>query len=73
MLPATGAFGSLAAYATNPATQGYQPMHVNFGIVPPLDGPRIRNKRERYAAYAQRALTDLDRFMDRRADLFSHR
>ena len=71
--PATGAFGSLAAYATNPATQGYQPMHVNFGIVPPLDGPRIRNKRERYAAYAQRALTDLDRFMDRRADLFSHR
>ena len=73
VLPATGAFGSLAAYATNPATQGYQPMHVNFGIVPPLDGPRIRNKRERYAAYAQRALTDLDRFMDRRADLFSHR
>lgn len=73
VLPATGAFGSLAAYATNPATQGYQPMHVNFGIVPPLDGSRIRNKRERYAAYAQRALTDLDRFMDRRADLFSHR
>ena len=28
-------------------------MHVNFGIMRPLD-ERIRNKRERYAAYARR-------------------
>ena len=70
-LPATGAFGSLVAYATDPATQGYQPMHVNFGIVPPLDGARIRNKRERYAAYAERALADLDAYLVERPDLFA--
>lgn len=47
------AFGALMAYATDPATTDYQPMHVNFGILPPFD-QRIRNKRERYAAYAER-------------------
>ena len=69
-LPQTGAFGSLVAYATDPATEGYQPMHVNFGIVPPLEGQRIRNKRERYAAYAARACSDLDSYIAARGDLF---
>ena len=72
-LPATGAFGSLVAYATDPSTSGYQPMHVNFGIVPPLEGAHIRNKRERYAAYADRALVDLDAYMALRPDVFSAR
>ncbi|HEY3318644.1 MAG TPA: methylenetetrahydrofolate--tRNA-(uracil(54)-C(5))-methyltransferase (FADH(2)-oxidizing) TrmFO [Coriobacteriia bacterium] len=53
-LPAASAFGSLLAYATDPDTTPYQPMHVNFGIVPPLDPP-VRGKRQRYAAYAERA------------------
>ena len=70
-LPETGAFGSLVAYATDPATEGYQPMHVNFGIVPPLEGQRIRNKRARYAAYAERALRDLDAYLASRSDLFT--
>ncbi|MEA5019462.1 MAG: methylenetetrahydrofolate--tRNA-(uracil(54)-C(5))-methyltransferase (FADH(2)-oxidizing) TrmFO [Gordonibacter sp.] len=52
-LPSETAFGSLLAYATDPATQGYQPLHVNFGIMPPLV-TRVRNKRDRYAAYADR-------------------
>ena len=68
-LPETGALGSLVAYATNPATSPYQPMHVNFGIVPPLGGPRLK-KRERYAAYSERALADLRRYVDERGDLF---
>jgi methylenetetrahydrofolate--tRNA-(uracil-5-)-methyltransferase len=54
VLPSVTAFGSLIAYATDPNTAGYQPMHVNFGIVPPL-AERVRGKRERYAAYAERA------------------
>ncbi len=58
VLPATTAFGSLMAYATDPATAPYQPMHVNFGIVPPLPN-RVRGKRERYAAYSKRAQDDL--------------
>ena len=69
-LPKTGALGSLVAYATNPATTDYQPMHVNFGIVPPLEGPRMK-KRERYAAYAERALADLDAYLSERGDLFA--
>ncbi len=52
-LPADTAFGALLAYATDPATTGYQPMHVNFGIMRPLE-VRVRNKRDRYHAYAER-------------------
>ena len=52
-LPRETAFGALVAYATDPATADYQPMHVNFGILPPFE-QRIRNKRDRYAAYAAR-------------------
>ena len=52
-LPPDTAFGALIAYATDPATADYQPMHVNFGIMAPLATP-VRNKRDRYAAYARR-------------------
>ena len=53
LLPVETAFGALLDYATDPATQDYQPMHVNFGILKPLD-QHIRNKGLRYAAYAER-------------------
>ena len=53
LLPVETAFGALLDYATDPATQDYQPMHVNFGILKPLD-QHIRNKGVRYAAYAER-------------------
>ncbi len=69
-LPRTGALGSLVAYATDPATEGYQPMHANFGLVPPLSDGRRRSKRDRYAAYAERALADLDAYLATRPDLF---
>jgi methylenetetrahydrofolate--tRNA-(uracil-5-)-methyltransferase len=53
VLPPETALGSLLAYATDPETSPYQPMHVNFGLLPPLPVP-VRGKRERYAAYAER-------------------
>lgn len=53
LLPVETVFGALLDYATDPATQDYQPMHVNFGILKPLD-QHIRNKGMRYAAYAER-------------------
>ncbi len=68
-LPRTSALGALVSYATDPSTVDYQPMHVNFGIVPPLAGPRM-NKRERYQAYAKRASTDFDAYLSDRGDLF---
>ena len=38
-------------------------MHVNFGILPPFD-QHIRNKRERYAAYAERGAQALAAYRD---------
>ena len=69
-LPRTGALGSLVAYATNPEVVDYQPMHVNFGLVPPLEGKRMR-KQQRYAAYCQRAREDLAAYVATRPDLFA--
>ena len=68
-LPQTGALGSLVAYATNPTTVGYQPMHVNFGLVPPLeDAPRRKDDRRR--RMAERARADMASFVGERPDLF---
>ena len=61
-LPRETAFGALLAYATDPQTADYQPMHVNFGIMPPLDQHR-RNKRERYEAYAERGAVALESYV----------
>ena len=69
-LPRTGALGSLVAYATDPDTVGYQPMHVNFGLVPPLEDGKRRGKRDRYQAYAERAHVDLDAYLSSRPELF---
>ena len=38
-------------------------MHVNFGIMPPFE-QKIRNKKERYAAYASRGKRTLQRYCD---------
>jgi methylenetetrahydrofolate--tRNA-(uracil-5-)-methyltransferase len=70
VLPETTAFGALLLYATNPETTGYQPMHVNFGIVPALPR-RVRGKRERYAAYSERARADLAGWLAQRPDIAS--
>ena len=71
-LPPTGAFGSLVAYATNPDTYPYQPQHVNYGLFPELTR-YIRNKGERRAALAARALEDTRAFVAERKDLFGDR
>ena len=65
VLPTTTVTGSLFAYATDPMTSPYRPMHVNFGIIDPLP-QRIRSKRERYEAYATRSLRDLEDYVSQR-------
>ncbi len=62
-LPRETAFGALLNYATNPQTQNYQPMHVNFGIMPPL-AQHIRNKQQRYAAYAARGTEAMREYVE---------
>jgi methylenetetrahydrofolate--tRNA-(uracil-5-)-methyltransferase len=64
VLPSETALGALVAYATNPDTARYQPMHVNWGLVPPLDPP-TGGKRNRYARYAARATDALQHALSR--------
>lgn len=52
-VPRETVFGALLAYATSPDTVDYQPSHVNFGMIAPLEQP-VKRKSERYAAYASR-------------------
>ena len=55
IFPATTVTGALARYVSNPANTNFQPMNAAFGIMDPLD-ERIRNKKEKYARMAERAL-----------------
>ena len=50
--------GSLAKYISTPNDK-FQPMNANFGILPELDGKRIRDKKERYMKLAERSLENL--------------
>lgn len=61
-IPVETAFGALMRHATDADNKDYQPMHVNFGIMEPLPTP-VRNKRERYKAYAERGAGALDEYM----------
>ena len=47
--------GSLAKYISTPNTK-FQPMNANFGILPELEGKKIKDKKERYKALAERSL-----------------
>jgi len=62
VLPVTTMLGALCHYITHASAADFQPMKANFGILPPLEKPP-RNKRQRAAAYAQRALDDLEVFL----------
>ena len=61
--PRETALGALIAHLTNTSTKNFQPMNVNFGLFPPLEG-RIP-KKLRGAAYAERALMALEEWVRR--------
>ncbi|NER48067.1 MAG: FADH(2)-oxidizing methylenetetrahydrofolate--tRNA-(uracil(54)-C(5))-methyltransferase TrmFO [Symploca sp. SIO1A3] len=58
-LPPTTMMGSLFEFISSASPKHFQPMPPNFGILPQLP-VRIKNKRERYGAYRDRSLTELD-------------
>lgn len=60
--PDVTAHGALANYISNPAIENFQPMNINFGLIPPLT-VRIRKKREKNAQIAARALEALAGFL----------
>jgi len=55
--PATTALGALLRYITDPERKRFQPMNVNFGLLPPLPLP-LRGKAKK-EMMAQRALADM--------------
>lgn len=50
--------GSLAKYISTPNDK-FQPMNANFGILPELEGKKIRDKKERYMKLSERSLGNL--------------
>lgn len=62
-LPRTTAIGALMHHVGASPTHNFQPMNINFGLLPSPE-KKIRSKKERNAFYAQRALADLEAWMD---------
>ena len=51
--------GALAKYISTPNTK-FQPMNANFGILPELEGKKVKDKKERYMKLAERSLKNLN-------------
>jgi methylenetetrahydrofolate--tRNA-(uracil-5-)-methyltransferase len=62
--PRTTAIGALAYYVSHASAGHYEPSNITFGIMEPLDAPP-RQKLDRKAALAARALAALDAWMAR--------
>lgn len=61
-LPSVTMMGALFAYITQADARYFQPMKSNFGLMPELES-HVRNKGDRYLAYAQRSLQAMEQFM----------
>ena len=57
--PRETAIGALALYVSDESVADFQPMNINFGLIPPL-GYKVKGKRNKNAALSQRALEILD-------------
>ena len=52
--------GALARYIST-ENEKFQPMNANFGILPELEGKKIKDKKERYKKMAQRSLEEIEK------------
>ena len=57
--PRETAIGALGLYVSNQSVTVFQPMNINFGIMPPLDR-RVRGKRNKNAELSRRSLERLE-------------
>ena len=57
--PQETAIGALALYISNQSVVNFQPMNVNYGLIPQL-GYRVKGKRNKNAKLAERALEKLE-------------
>ncbi|MEW6725762.1 MAG: methylenetetrahydrofolate--tRNA-(uracil(54)-C(5))-methyltransferase (FADH(2)-oxidizing) TrmFO [Bacillota bacterium] len=60
--PEVTAHGALMRYIVSADPRYFQPMNVTFGLFPPLER-RVKDKKTRYQAYADRALQALESWM----------
>jgi methylenetetrahydrofolate--tRNA-(uracil-5-)-methyltransferase len=58
IVPNSTMLGALCHYVTHSAPEYFQPMKANFGIMPELP-QHVKNKRDRAAQYASRALKEI--------------
>ena len=49
----------MALYISDPSVVNFQPMNVNFGLIPPL-GYRVKGKRNKNAELSQRSLAIIE-------------
>ena len=61
--PTETAIGALGLYVSNGSVGDFQPMNINFGIIPPLD-PRANGKRTKNAALSRRSLDILSQTIE---------
>ena len=59
--PPTTMIGALFRYISAANAEDFQPMKPNLGLLPPLP-QHVRAKQQRYEAYAQRALQELEAY-----------
>ncbi len=57
--PAETAIGALGLYVSNESVGSFQPMNINFGIIPPL-GYKVKGKRNKNAELSKRSLDILE-------------
>ena len=57
--PRETAIGALGLYVSNESVTQFQPMNINFGIMPPLDH-RVKGKRNKNAELSQRSLAIIE-------------
>lgn len=62
ILPNITILGALQGHICNREVKDFQPMGANFGILPPIE-PKIRDKRERYAALSARSLDYMEHLL----------
>ena len=58
--PQETAMGALALYISDGSVVHFQPMNINFGLIPPL-GYRVKGKRNKNAELSKRALEALEK------------
>nr|WP_325232579.1 methylenetetrahydrofolate--tRNA-(uracil(54)-C(5))-methyltransferase (FADH(2)-oxidizing) TrmFO [uncultured Oscillibacter sp.] len=61
--PQETAIGALGRYVSNQSVVAFQPMNINFGIMPPL-GHRVKGKRNKNAELSRRSLDIIEKLRE---------